>query len=93
MEVTGGDEVTCKVGLNAPPVNQGAIALISSDPATATVPAFVTVDADHYRSLPFSFKTQVTNVSTKLEISASEPSRMTMRRSFDADDCVASSTP
>lgn len=70
MDVTVGDEVTCKVGLNAPPVSQGAIALNSSDPATATVPAFVTVDPDHYRSLPFSFKTQVTNVSTKLEISA-----------------------
>ena len=71
MDVTGGDEVTCKVGLNAPPVSQGAIALNSSDPATATVPAFVSVDANHYRFIPFSFKTQVSNVSTKLEISAS----------------------
>jgi hypothetical protein len=71
MEVTGGDEVTCRTGLNAPPVSPGGIALSSSDPATATVPALLIVAADHYRSLPFSFKTQVTQVSTKLEIVAS----------------------
>ena len=71
MEVTGGDEVACRVGLNAPPVSAGVIGLSSSDPATATLTPTVIVDSTRYRDIPFTLTTRVGQVSTNLSISAS----------------------